>query len=321
MMRNNRLSPHRVGFAFVLTISLALSALAGGAWAAERGQRDFATPADAAAALVDAVRANDQRALLAVLGASAQKLITSGDPVQDKTARAGFLAAYEAKHAVEQRGQDRADLVIGTNDWPLPIPIVQSGGRWSFDSASGAEELVNRRIGRNELLTIRTLLAGVAAQKDYFERLKAGTGTGAYAQRFRSSPDKMDGLYWEAPQGQPPSPLGPLVDQAVDEGYPDAPAPGGKPVAYHGYYFRILKAQGPNGPGGAVDYLRNGQMTGGFAFLAWPAQYGSSGVVSFIVGPDGVAYQKDLGPNTAQMVPRITRFDPDLTWARIDVAE
>jgi hypothetical protein len=271
--------------------------------------------------LVNASRADDLKGLLAVLGASAQKLITSGDAIQDKNARARFVALYDAKNRLAQRAPDRMELVIGPDEWPVPLPLMQKNGRWAFDSATAADELVDRRIGKNELLTIRTLLAMVAAQQDYFARFKAGTGTGAYAQRILSSPDRTDGLYWDAEDGQPPSPLGPLVDQARDEGYPGEVAPGGKPVPYHGYYFRILKAQGPNAIGGAKDYVRNGQMPGGFAMIAWPADYENSGVVTFIVGPDGVVYQKDLGPGTARAAAAITRVDPDRSGARIDIAD
>ena len=306
---------------FALILALALAVPLGAGHSAEPGQLDFATPGEAVTALINASRADDLKGLLAVLGASAQRLVTSGDPVQDKNARTRFVALYDAKNSLAQRAPDRMELVIGENDWPVPLPLMQRNGRWAFDSAAAADELVSRRVGKNELLTIRTLLAAVAAQQDYFARFKAGTGTGAYAQRILSTPDKTDGLYWDAEDGQPPSPLGPLVDQARDEGYPGEVGPGGKPVPYHGYYFRILKAQGPNAIGGAKDYLRNGQMTGGFAMLAWPADYENSGVVTFIVGPDGVVYQKDLGPGTARAAAAITHFDPDLSWARIDIAD
>jgi len=312
-----RTLPLRV--ALILAVGLCISPAT--IHAAEPGQLDFATPGEAVTALVNAARADDLKGLLAVLGTSAQRLITSGDPVQDKNARAQFVSFYDAKNSLAQRAPDRMELVIGANDWPVPLPLVQKNGRWAFDSTAAADELVSRRIGKNELMTIRTLLATVAAQQDYFARFKAGTGTGAYAQRILSTADRTDGLYWDVEDGQPPSPLGPLVDQARDEGYPGEIGPGGKPVAYHGYYFRVLKAQGPNAIGGAKDYLRNGQMTGGFAMLAWPADYENSGVVTFIVGPDGVVYQKDLGPATARAAAAITRFDPDLSWARIDIAD
>jgi hypothetical protein len=197
---------------FALVLAASLFTLLGAARAALPGQRDFATAADAATALVDAARAGDQKAVLAVLGRTAQNLIVSGDPVQDRNALARLVTAYDAKHNLEALGQDRMDLVVGQDDWPLPIPIVQRAGRWHFDSAAGAEELVNRRIGKNELMTIKTLLACAAAQQDYFERFKAGTGAGAYAQRILSAPGRTDGLYWEVEPGQSPSPLGPITD-------------------------------------------------------------------------------------------------------------
>ena len=286
------------------------------------GQRSFASPSDAAQALIDAARADNQAALISVLGPSADKLISSGDPVQDRTTRATFVAAYDAKHMLDPRGSDRVELMVGKEDWPLPIPIVQVGGRWHFDSAEGAEELINRRIGKNELLTIRTLLSGVEAQHEYFDRLKASEGHGTYAQKIISTPGQTDGLYWEVFEGEAASPLASLIDTAHDEeGYPGPEAAGGRPTPYHGYLFRILNAAGPNAMGGAKIYIVNGQLTRGFAFVAWPADYGSSGVVTFIVGPEGVVYQKDLGPDTTQTVSKVTRFDPDPSWARVDLQD
>jgi len=309
---------HGIVLAAILTAGL----LAGGiTQAQEPGQQTFATAADAVTALVNAVRSGDQKAMLDVLGASAGKLVRSGDPVADKNAGAKFLALYDAKNSLTQRAADHMELVVGPDDWPLPVPLVQANGRWFFDSDEATEILVNRRIGRNELMTIRTLLAGVEAQRDYFDRYKAGTGAGAYAQRVMSTAGRTDGLYWPVDQGDTPSPLGPLVDSALDEGYPGYVSPGGKPMPYHGYFFRILKAQGPNAPGGAKSYVRNGMMNGGFAFLAWPAEYGNSGIVSFMVGPDGVVYQKDLGRNTAGTASATASFNPDLTWARVDLRD
>jgi hypothetical protein len=311
----------------VLALRLALAPLlfahlvASDVQAAAPGQLDYASADAAVSALVTAVRAGDPKAMISVLGTAGQRLVTSGDPVQDKNGRDRFVAAYDTKHSLAARGPNRMELVVGANDWPLPIPIVQEGGRWYFDAVAAADELIDRRIGKNELLTIRTLLALVPAQRDYFERLKTGSGIGAYAQRIMSTTGQSDGLYWAATAGEAPSPLSPLVDQALDEGYPGAADPSGKPIPYHGYLFRILKAQGPNAPGGAKNFLSNGQLIGGFSFLAWPADYGNSGIVSFIVGPDGVVFQKDLGPNTARLAAGVTRFDPDLSWARIDLTD
>ena len=191
-------------------------------------------------------------------------------------------------------------------------------GAGLFDTKAGAQTIVDRRIGRNELSAIRTLLACVDAQHDYFERARQATGSGVYATRFISTPGRQDGLYWPVAEGETESPLGPLIDAAQDAGYPGELI-GGEPIPYEGYYFRILKAQGPNGDGGAKSYIQSGRMVGGFALVAWPAVFGSSGIMTFIVGPDGDVYQKDLGPNTASIAAGMTIFDPDLTWSRVEV--
>jgi len=283
--------------------------------------QDFPTADAAAGALVSAVRTNNKAAIVRILGPGAAKLVNSGDTVQDANAGTGFVKDYDAKHALVAQGNDAMLLVVGDEDWPLPIPIVKRGGTWQFDSVAGAQELVDRRIGRNELLTIRTLLSLGGAEQDYFDRQKAATGTGAYAQRILSTDGATDGLYWQASEGDPPSPLSPLVDSARDEGYPGGAAPDGKPFPYHGYFFRVLKAQGDNAPGGARDYMHGSAMTGGFAFIAWPAQYGSGGITTFVLGPDDVVFQKNLGPDTATLAAAISRFDPDLSWARVDVSD
>ena len=284
-------------------------------------QQDFASTDDALAALVKALQAGDTKALRSILGPGSEKLVTSGDPVADENGRKKFLDSFGAAHTLIQAGEDRMTLVIGENNWPWAIPLVQANSRWHFDATSGAQEIINRRIGRNELLAIRTLLTSVEAEKDYYDRLKRGTGTGAYAERFFSTADTQDGLYWEVGEGEPPSPLGPLVDVAQDEGYPGADLPNGKQVPYQGYFFHILKAQGPNAPGGAKDYVKDGLMTEGFALVAWPAEYQNSGVVTFLVDQDGVVFQKDLGPATAKIAAGMSKFDPDLTWARVDIKD
>ena len=298
-------------------------ALAGTSWGAgpALAQTKFPSAEEAAAALAKAAGANDMAALRIILGPEADRLVGSGDPIADKAAGAGFAASYAAKHALTPGPQGQMTLTVGENDWPLPIPLMQVAGGWQFDSAAGAEELVNRRIGRNELWTIRALLAAALAQKDYFDRAQRGSGSGFYAQRVLSTPGKMDGLYWEADTDEAPSPLAPLVQLALEEGYPGATSRSGQLVPYHGYFYRILKAQGPSAPGGAKEYVRNGQMSGGFAFLAWPSRYNSSGVMSFMVGPDGVVYQRDLGPGTAEVASRITRFDPTLAWVPVKLTD
>ena len=205
---------------------------------------------------------------------------------------------------------------IGPDDWPMPIPLVENNGRWTFDTKAGVQTIIDRRIGRNELSAIRTLLASADAQHDYFDRAKQANGSGEYAARLVSTPGRRDGLYWPVAEGEAESPLGPLIDGAQDAGYPGELV-GGKPIPYEGYYFRILKAQGPNGDGGAKSYMQSGRMVGGFALIAWPAVFELSGIMTFIVGPDGDVYQKDLGPETARIVASMTTFDPDLTWSRV----
>ena len=280
----------------------------------------FANPNEAVASLVAALGTNDMAKLRAIFGTAGERAIVSGDSVADRTGRKAFVDAYGEAHSMKMEGDARATLVIGKDGWPFPVPLVKQGDKWHFDSAVGAQEIVDRRIGRNELMTIRTLLAMVEAQKDYFDRVKRGTGTGAFAQRFLSTPDLQDGLYWQAAGGAA-SPLGPLVDQAEDEGYPGGKARNGQQQPYHGYLFRILTSQGPNAPGGARDYVSGGKMVGGFAIVAWPLRYGTSGVVTFLVNADGVVFQKDLGPNTAATVRAMTKFDPDITWARVDISD
>jgi hypothetical protein len=281
----------------------------------------FGSPDDAVAALVKAEQAGDEKALRGIFGPGSEKLVGSGDRVADAAARQRFLDSYAAAHSLTPQDDGSIVLSVGPNAWPLPIPLVKADNGWRFDAASGAQQIIDRRIGRNELLTIRTLLASVEAEKDYFDRVQRGTGTGVYADRFFSSPGEENGLYWEAEEGEAPSPLAPLIEQARDEGYPGAASPAGKQDAYHGYYFKILKAQGPNAPGGAKSYLSGGKMTGGFAFLAWPAAYESGGVMTFAVNQDGIVFQKNLGAETAKIAAGITRFDPDVTWARVDISD
>ena len=284
-------------------------------------QQIFGSPDDAVAALVKAEQAGDEKAMRGIFGPGAEKLVSSGDRVADAAGRQRFLDSYAAAHSLTPQDDGSIVLSIGPNAWPLPIPLVKADNGWRFDSASGAQQIIDRRIGRNELLTIRTLLASVEAEKDYFDRVQRGTGTGVYADRLFSTPGQEDGLYWEAEEGEAPSPLAPLIEQARDEGYPGAASPAGKQEPYHGYFFKILKAQGPNAPGGAKSYLSGGKMTGGFAFLAWPAAYENSGVMTFAVDQDGVVFQKDLGAATGKIAAGITRFDPDVTWARVDISD
>jgi hypothetical protein len=307
-------------FRYVILWLLMSFVPAGLAVAAPPAQQTYATAEDAVAALIAAVGSDAPSALLAVLGPSAEQLVSSGDANSDAIARKHFLDTYAAQHKLVADGPGRMVLQVGPDDWPLPMPIVQRDGRWHFDSAAGAQTIIDRRIGRNEIAAIRVSLAYVDAQQDYFARAKAAGGPGEYAQHMVSSPDAEDGLYWPQAEGEAESPLGPLVQQAKDEGYPGELV-SGKQMPYQGYYFRILKAQGPDAEGGARSYIEGGHMTGGFALVAWPASYGSSGIMTFIVNQDGVVYQKDLGSETAARGAAMTRFEPDLSWARVEVVD
>jgi hypothetical protein len=279
-------------------------------------QSSFGSAEDAVTAFVAALRDHKDADLRAVLGPEADRVLDSGDPYADQELRERFLALYDTRHSIEQNGPGQAELDAGPDDWPFPIPLVESNGRWTFDTAAGAQTIVDRRIGRNELSAIRTLLACVDAEHDYFDRMKQQTGRGVYAARFISTSGHHDGLYWPVTAGEAESPLGPLIDAAQDAGYPGELV-GGKPIPYEGYYFQILKAQGPNGDGGSKSYIQSGRMIGGFALVAWPAVYASSGIMTFIAGPDGDMYQKDLGPETASIAMKMPAFDPDLTWSRV----
>jgi len=274
-------------------------------------QQSFKTADAAADALVNAARAGDRNPLLTVLGRDGADIVSSGDPVADASARNRVVEAYDAKHQVVMEGNDKAVLVIGREDWPFPIPLVRKDGSWRFDTAAGREEILYRRIGRNELDAIETCLAYVDAQQEYAERRVAGNGV--YAQRIVSRPGKKDGLYWPAQSSTDESPLGELAASAAAEGY----RAGQQRIPYHGYYYKVLTRQGPNAPGGALDYVVRGNMIGGFALVAYPAEYRNSGVMTFLVNHQGNVYEKDLGPDTARIAAGITAFNPDNSWRRV----
>jgi Protein of unknown function (DUF2950) len=278
-------------------------------------QASFKSPEEAADALVAALKANDERRLVALFGPDSGKLIGSGDATADQAERAKFVTAFEAGHRIEMQGDAQAVLSVGKNDWPLPVPIVKRGDTWRFDAKKGQNELLNRRIGRNELYTIQVLLAIVDAQREYSSEDRNGDGRLEYAQRFRSRPGKTDGLFWPASEGRPESPLGPLAATASREGYKSE---SGKRTPYHGYYFKILTGQGKDASGGAYSYLAQGHMIGGFAVVAWPAKYGSSGIMTFISNQDGVVYQKNLGPETAAMTSKMRLFNTDSSWTKVE---
>jgi hypothetical protein len=281
---------------------------------AAHAQQSFKSPEAAAAALAAAVKSGETKEMVKVLGSDAAEIIDSGDSVADADLRARFLTAYNAKHSVSFEGDKKAVLIVGPDESPFPIPLARDKSGWEFDTAAGRLEILYRRIGRNELDAIQTSLAYVDAQHEYADRNPAGAGRGVYAQRIVSSPGKKDGLYW--PSDGDESPLGELAAQASAEGY----KVGGEPQPYHGYYYRILTQQGPNEPGGALNYVVNGKMIGGFALVAYPAEYGNSGVMTFVVNYAGKVYQKDLGERTAAIAKRMTSFDPDQTWKKVELS-
>jgi hypothetical protein len=273
-------------------------------------QRSFASPQDAVQALIKAVKANDRDAMLAVLGPDAAEWIASGDEAADRQAVARFVAHYDVQHAIE-RHDDGADLLIGREHFPFAFPLVHEQGSWRFDTAAGKEEMLRRRIGENELSAIRVLQAIVAAQEEYASEDRNGDGLPAYAQKFASSPGRHDGLYWPTRPGEPQSPLGELVAQASSEGF-EQKSEGSSP--FHGYLYRMLQGQGSHAASGAYDYAVKGRAIGGFAVIAYPARYGNSGIMSFIVNQDGKIYQADLGPDTQARAMEMQRFDPGPGW-------
>jgi hypothetical protein len=272
----------------------------------------FGSPDEAVAALVAAARKDDVDALRKLFGPGAESIVDSGDAVADKQARKLFVELYDANHEVVDDGQDRKVLQVGPDGWPLPVPIVRTNGKWLLDGNAGADEVVFRRIGRNELGAIAVCHGYVDAQYEYASEDRDGEGAGIYAQKLLSDPGTHNGLYWETAEGEPPSPVGPFVAAAAAEGYR-----AGAAAPYHGYRYRPLFRQGENANGGAMDYFENGVLTHGFALVAWPAEYGISGVMSFIVDQDGVVFQKDLGADTEAAATAMDAFDPDSTWTAV----
>ena len=274
-------------------------------------QRAYDTPKQAADALIAAAAKNDTKTLIAILGPEGKPLVDSGDAVSDKSDLATFVQKAKEKTAIEYdiADPDVAILVVGNDDWPSPVPIVKgTGGKWRFDSKSGAREILARRIGGNELDAIAILRGYDDAQLEYASVEHDGSGMLQYAQKFISEPGKQDGLSWKNADGTYGGPMGDEIAEAVAEGYTDKTKP------YNGYYFKILTAQGPSAPKGARNYVVRGAMIGGFAMIAWPATYDNTGIQTFIVNQDGIVYQKDLGPDTATLAPQITAYDPDKTW-------
>jgi hypothetical protein len=277
-------------------------------------QKSFATPIEAVAAMADAVKSDDAVKLKTILGPGGGKLINSGDAVADAARRKEFATNFDTANKVRLEGDSRAIVLIGKDEWPMPIPIVKSADGWRFDTKEGSKEILNRRIGQNELAAIEVCRAIVDAQREYVAKDQDKNGLLEYAPKFVSSPGMKDGLYWETNTGEPQSPLGPLIAAAAKEGYARNAALPLDP--YHGYYYRILTRQGKDARGGAYDYMVKGKMIAGFAVVAYPARYGASGIMSFIVNHDGIVYEKDLGKNTAAVAEKMASFDPDASWKR-----
>jgi hypothetical protein len=274
----------------------------------------FPTPEDAVRALGQAAKASDLSALVALLGPGSQELASSSDPATARRNRDVFVAAMAERWHLEDRDATHKGLVVGNEAWPFPVPLAKGSQGWMFDAAAGKEEVLARRIGRNELAAIRICQTYVTAQRGYADRGHDGKPAGIYARRIASAPGSENGLYWPPKQGASRSPLGELVAEAASEGRPIGPDSKG-PSPFHGYYFRILEGQGPAATGGAKSYLVKGELSGGFALVAWPAQPDATGVMTFIVNQDGVVYEKSFGQGTQAAAKAMTLFNPDKTWA------
>jgi hypothetical protein len=294
---------------------LAVALAAPNALATSHDQKHFATPEAAVDALVAALKAHDKTALLALIGPDQGDLVDSGDPVADKLAAESFVERYQAAHRIEKPSTTLAALEVGTDKWPFPIPLVKNASGWRWDGKAGAAEVFARRIGRNERSAMQACLAYVDAQQEYHERNPDKSLLHHYARFFMSTPGRRDGLYWPTTEGEEPSPLGPLFEEANAEGY--QLGKGEKPAPYHGYYFRILEGQGPKAPGGAYSYIVRNKMFGGFGLIAYPADYGNSGVMTFLVNHDGDIYEKDLGPETEARAQAISLFDLDANTVKV----
>jgi hypothetical protein len=283
--------------------------------AATPGGRGFASPSAAAKALISAAKSDDVTDLIAILGPASKEILTTSDPVADQQMRRKFVerAAAKMKLVPDPKEANWQTLLIGKDEWPLPIPIVKVNSEWHFDVEQGKREILARRIGSNELDAIEVCRGYVEAQNDYAAKDRTGSGALHYAQKIISSPGEQDGLYWSSTDGQDESPIGAIVARAFAEGYTKKQDP------YHGYYFRILTAQGPHAPGGAISYLHNDLMTSGFALIAWPSDYRSTGVMTFLVDKTGIVYQKDLGPRTSEIAGAYTAYDPDRTWPPVSI--
>lgn len=298
--------------AITLTECFATLSMAQQGQGEDKSQKTFASPADASNALFTAIQSNDERAILDILGPGGKKIVSSGDPTEDANDRANFVRRYQEMHRLVTEPDGTATLYIGARNWPMPIPLVSSGKSWHFDTAAAEKEILYRRVGKNEIATIHVCHELVAAEKEYYSAQQSH-----YAAKIFSDPGQHNGLYWKAAGSEPKSPIGPMLASAVA----DVASRGGSPTPYRGYYYHILTSQGKSAPGGAKSYLVEGQMTGGFAFVAYPAEYRSSGVMTFIVGQDGVVYEKDLGKNTAVTANAMKEYNPDPGWSKSEDAQ
>jgi len=296
-----------VGFTILVATATAQNATG------EQAQKRFPTAEEAVQTVIKAAKANNKTELLSIFGSEAEDLFSSGDKVADRRARQLILVALNEKWSLASQGPNTKTLVIGNEEWPYPIPLIKDKTGWRFDTAAGREEILYRRIGRNELNTIKTCLIYVKAQNEYAQKGHDGKAAGLFAQKLASEPGKQDGLFWKSGPGEELSPLGGFAAEASSEGYTRSHS---GPTPFHGYVFRLLKAQGPAAPGGAKNYVSNGEMKDGFALVAYPAEYRNSGVMTFIVNQDGIVYEKDLGEKTTQVAGQITEYNPDKSWRK-----
>jgi hypothetical protein len=300
-----------------LALTLAVVILPGTACTKAPSSMKFATPEAAATTLLQALKNNDTDKLGDIFGRDNLEAVASGDPIADRQDREVIAVAMEQSQRWAPLGEGRLELIVGEEQWPLPAPLVKEGSEWRFDSESAIQEVLARRVGRNELAVIRLCRAYLAFQQEYASQSHDGKPAGLFAQRIRSNPDREDGLYYPRKPGQKPSPLGDLAAKAAREGYDEKT----ESIPFWGYEFRILRAQGDKAPGGRKSYLANGDMSAGFALVAFPAKYAASGVMTFIVNQEGVVYEKDLGPETDKLVAGITEFNPDETWVAVNIGK
>jgi Protein of unknown function (DUF2950) len=301
-------------FALVTTLIAGVALTYRAALCQSTGQETFKTPQAAADALVQAAKVHDRSTVLGVLGTGGEQVVSSGDPEEDAQQRAVFLEKYQQMHRFVPDGKHTEIMYIGVENWPVPIPLVKGKSGWYFDTRGAEEEILARRVGENELSAINVCLATVAAQNEYKAQLHDGEATHQYARRFLSSEGKHDGLYWKADGPERKSPLGPRLALASYTNEQTHQA--GQPKPYHGYFYKILTAQGKNAPGGATSYMVDGKLSKGFAVAAYPARYRLSGVTTFLVNQDGIVYQKDLGPQTEKIASSMTTYNPDSSWIR-----